>query len=316
MLATVATVNPAWPVDRPSGVCVGLIIYKKTVGGWSRVRRQKHSSLKLRLLLLTKTKHSNLYLFLLKPPTFCFLFSTFPSPNPLPFYPSPLFSKFHGPLLTPSTNDLFLFPSSLSIPLHLPTRPSKDPAHEEHHRSCRKKHFHKLPSDRLPILLHQLVQGGAPASWQPSPGELHSLQFCLKLRRITTMISPDIFFIQRCKMSICILWFRCLSRPCTVYSIRPLIMHSFDSFCNHITYMYYKIHDYLYWKWLNCCMAHFLGTRQQRGRPSSPWLSSFKISEMEQNYLLEFKLFYKVLNGKSGWYISEFDLKVFYFQHF
>lgn len=131
-----------------------------------------NSSLKLRLLLLTKAKHSNLYLFLLKPPTFCFLFSTFPSPNPLPFYPSPLFSKFHGLLLTPSTNDLFLFPSSLPIPLHLPTRPSKDPAHEEHHRSCRKKHFHKLPSDRLPVLLHQLVQGGAPASWQPSPGEL------------------------------------------------------------------------------------------------------------------------------------------------
>lgn len=78
-----------------------------------------NSSLKLRLLLLTKAKHSNLYLFLLKPPTFYFLFSTFPSPNPLPFYPSPLFSKFHGPLLTPLTNDLFLFSlflfASLSI---------------------------------------------------------------------------------------------------------------------------------------------------------------------------------------------------------
>lgn len=220
-----------------------------------------NSSLKLRLLLLTKAKHSNLYLVLLKPPTFYFLFSTFPSPNPLPFYPSPLFSKFHGPLLTPSTNDLFLFPSSLSIPLHLPTRPSKDPAHEEHHRSCRKKHFHKLPSDRLPILLHQLVQGGASASWQPSPGELHSLQFCLKLRRITTMISPDIFFLQRCKMSICILWFRCLFRPCTVYSVHPLIMHSFDSFCNHVTYMYYKIHGYLFPKMIKFLHGSLFGNQ-------------------------------------------------------
>lgn len=158
-----------------------------------------NSPLKLRLLLLTKAKHSNLYFFLLKP-TFYFLFSTFPSPNPLPFYPSPLFSKFHGLLLTPSTNDLFLFPSSLSIPLHLPTRPSKDPAHEEHHRSCRKKHFHKLPSDRLPVLLHQLVQGGAPASWQPSSGELHSLQFCLKLRRITTIRHIFLTVLQNVNM--------------------------------------------------------------------------------------------------------------------
>lgn len=161
------------------------------------------SSVKLKRLLKVKARHSNLSLSSYTPT--CFFPSSFPSllPNSHPFHPSPLFLKFHGLLLTLSTNDLFLFPSfsssSLSIPLRLPTRSSKDSAYEEHHCSGRKKHFHKLPCDWVPLLLNQLVQGGASAAWQPSPGGVCFLHFCLKTINITTIIIyQNIFPLQHC----------------------------------------------------------------------------------------------------------------------
>lgn len=115
-------------------------------------------------------------------PYMCFSSSVPPLlPNHLPHHPSLLFLKFHDLLLTSLTNDL-LFPSLfllwsthlsfflslcpffLPLPLSLPLRSSKDSAYEEHHRSGRKKHFHKLPRDWVPLLFNQLVQGRTTAA--------------------------------------------------------------------------------------------------------------------------------------------------------
>lgn len=168
------------------------------------------------------SRHSNLSLYT---PT-CFFSSSVPSflPNSPPDHPSPLFLKFHDLLLTPSTNDLLLFSPSLfflSISLPLPIRSSEDSAYEEHHCSGRKKHFHKLPCDWLPLLLNQLVQGGASAAWQPSPGGVRFFHFCPKTIKIYQNLCPT----QHCLTWIYSMWMH-LSYTYTynsvLYTVHPI----------------------------------------------------------------------------------------------
>lgn len=112
-----------------------------------------------------------------------------PLAHPLPTTQSPPPCNSFPPKIphlseTPTTNELpflsfllvvqsfFLYLYLLGLLLCPLIRQSKDSTVEEHHGCGRTQLFCKLPSDRLPVLLHQLVQGGASATWQPSSGEV------------------------------------------------------------------------------------------------------------------------------------------------